>query len=99
MTIESVRCPRCRIARTVHFGTWGRFCFNCRTTFEDAGVKPQRTPGPEVELGFTADELERLRRYRAAIRAAVYSDWPETELRLGRSADRTVRGESTRLMH
>jgi hypothetical protein len=64
MMVHDVRCPRCGIRRTTHFGSWGRFCFNCRVGF-DSGESYRFRPA----------ELVRLQHYRAAIRQGLYSDW------------------------
>jgi hypothetical protein len=60
MTIQHQSCPHCGIRRTVSL--FGqRHCFNCRNV---------------RALPFTPRELQRLRMYRGAVRAGIYSDWP-----------------------
>jgi hypothetical protein len=76
MMIEQTRCPRCAVRRIARLGTWGRFCFNCRTRLDGRELEVSRPQG-EAPYPFQAVELLRLERYRAAIQAGLYSDWPE----------------------
>jgi hypothetical protein len=75
--IEERRCPRCGNRRTARVGTWGLICFNCRLHLDAAwpGVPGESCPEPATH-SFTPAELARLERYRAAVRAGLYSDWP-----------------------
>jgi hypothetical protein len=63
LTIKEAPCPRCANKRTASMGTPGSICFNCRHKWEPATV-----------FAFTADELARLKIYRAAVRAGFYFD-------------------------
>ena len=80
MTIMDQQCPRCGIRRTADLQNWGLFCFNCRlrwcsstpaaeaAAFQVVSLEPPHPFGPH--------ELLRLERYRAAIRAGLFTDWP-----------------------
>jgi len=76
ITIVDQACPYCRHHRTVQVAnSTSAHCFNCHrawVTSESAA----RTPAdePQSEFSFTREEQERLRIYRAAIRAGLYSD-------------------------
>ena len=70
MTIVERTCPRCTIKRTVQWGRWGAFCFNCRLHLD--GTASSST----MAYRFQPAELVRLKLYRAAIAHGVYSDWP-----------------------
>jgi hypothetical protein len=78
MMIEETRCPRCGIRRLGKFPPWGKYCFNCRLRLTDArtGLPPNTAAAVEPAYPFTQAERLRLERYRAAIRAGLYSDWP-----------------------
>jgi hypothetical protein len=81
MTIQYVRCPRCAIRRTVRLGTWGAFCFNCRLQWDTLPAAQPATgvagsTPPPVQYPFAPAELIRIERYRAAVQAGLYSDWP-----------------------
>jgi hypothetical protein len=84
MIIQQARCPRCAIRRTVRFGVWGAFCFNCRLQWDAQRTAHQamgvaRSTLPPVQHPFAPAELIRLERYRAAVRAGLYSDWPRPQ--------------------
>jgi hypothetical protein len=81
MMIEQKRCPRCAIKRTANLGSWGSFCFNCRARLDGRALKALLPVSEPVAYEFHGAELLRLQRYRAAIQAGLYSDWPE-EVRL-----------------
>jgi hypothetical protein len=81
MTIDHIQCPRCGIERIGNFGKWGRFCFNCRLHLagNETGPPPARlAPVTDLAYQFSDAELARLVRYRAAIRAGFYTDWPDS---------------------
>ena len=67
--IEERTCPRCQIPRTARFGRTV-FCFNCRWSSDPATAASTLPTNYE----FTAEELARLRTYRAAIRNGFYTD-------------------------
>jgi hypothetical protein len=83
--IQQKGCPRCGFKRTVWIG--GRelsVCFNCRFVWADSSPPGHaRAPGtcsrPELPYEFTPAELYRLRLYRLAIQAGLYTDFPESE--------------------
>jgi len=68
IVIQERPCQRCSIRRTVLMGT-GRlaFCFNCRS----------ECASNESTVGAGS---ARLRRYRAAVRTGLYSDWTDYEI-------------------
>jgi hypothetical protein len=76
MMIEPRPCPRCAIRRTARLDTWGVFCFNCRFRLDggevDAPMRPSEVPPCRLQPA----ELARLERYRAAVQAGLYTDWP-----------------------
>src|SRR5262249_23840383 len=78
MMIQETRCPRCGIRRIGNLAAWGRFWINVRLQvsgnqrFNAAdAVRPAEPAYP-----FQPAELVRLGRYRDAIRAGLYTDWP-----------------------
>ena len=84
MVIQQSRCPRCAIRRTVRLGARGAFCFNCRLQWDTEraahqGMKAAGSTPPPLQHPFVPAELIRLERYRAAIRAGLYSDWPRPQ--------------------
>ena len=81
MMIEHKRCPRCAIKRTANLGIWGSFCFNCRARLDGREFEALPLVAEPAAYEFHGAELLRLQRYRAAIQAGLYSDWPE-EVRL-----------------
>jgi hypothetical protein len=82
MTIDERPCARCAIRRTVRLGTWGWVCFNCglHVPAGEGGVSTDRA-SERAEHPFTPAEIVRLERYRAAVAAGLYSDWPPRTLR------------------
>lgn len=85
MQIEFRPCPRCRnlrsvrIDRTLHLS----HCFNCGCQWSDqdplgsrqrSGVSSAERHVPSEAFPFTDAELKRLRAYRAAVRAGLFSD-------------------------
>jgi hypothetical protein len=82
MMIEQVRCPRCGIRRVGNFGSWGRYCFNCRLHLPARNAQPPtahaREPRVEVNYLFEPAEVARLEHHRAAVLAGFYTDWPDT---------------------
>ena len=65
---ERISCPRCGQRRVIERTRRAYLCFQCRHAF---------TADPEAAAWkFTADELRRLRAYRAAIQDRFYTDWP-----------------------
>ena len=77
MTIQEGRCPRCGIRRTLTLGHWGSMCLNCRLHWGSQASSDVATAAAAwVHHPFTPAELVRLERYRAAIRAGLYTDWP-----------------------
>jgi hypothetical protein len=88
MTIEQKRCPRCAIKRTANLGTWGTFCFNCRSRLDGRELRPLPPVSEDAPYAFSGAELLRLQHYRAAIQAGLYSDWSEAARPLPRIATR-----------
>ena len=76
MTIEQRPCPRCAIRRTARLGTWGAFCFNCHLHLASGKVDVPIRPAEVPPYRFQPAELVRLERYRAAVQAGLYTDWP-----------------------
>jgi hypothetical protein len=82
LLIQEQHCPRCAIRRTVHLADGSSFCFNCRLhwsvcmTAYPAEDHTLSTPPPPLQP-FTGPEQVRLMKYRAAVRAGLYTDWPE----------------------
>lgn len=81
MIIMDQRCPRCAIRRTADLRNWGYFCFNCRLRWcspasatEAAVIHAASLESPPHPFG--PRELLRLERYRAAIQAGFFTDWP-----------------------
>jgi hypothetical protein len=79
--MEEMRCPRCGIRRVGNLGNWGRFCFNCRMPLPPKSAEPHNLADPQPQLRepyvFEGGALERLKWYRAALRAGFYADWPD----------------------
>jgi hypothetical protein len=71
MVLQEQPCPECGHKRTVRLGTRVGVCFNCRSHWVvDGRARP---------IGcyrFSGEELNRLERYRKAVAAGFYSDWP-----------------------
>jgi hypothetical protein len=77
--IEEQYCPRCSILRTVRLSAERDcFCLHCGFRWP-AAPAPAEHPEQLLELRlveqFTPQEQERLRTYRAAVRAGFYRDW------------------------
>jgi hypothetical protein len=85
MQIEFRTCPRCgnlrsvRIHRRIHLS----YCFNCGCQWSDKDplgsrrcteVSSAERHVPSEAFPFTDAELKRLRAYRAAVRAGLFSD-------------------------
>jgi hypothetical protein len=72
--IQERACPRCANRRTVRVGSLARlFCFNCRHAWAAAD---------SIQFPFTPAELQRLKAYRAAVRAGFFTDEIETGVTL-----------------
>jgi hypothetical protein len=76
ITIVEQACPRCAQPRTVRVGLSSTFvCFNCRQLW--SGLQPESVAeaAAPFDYPFTGTEVRRLHVYRAAVRAAFYTDW------------------------
>ena len=86
IVIQERRCSRCSNRRTVRMGTSNvAFCFNCRHKWAANGSTARRHEGAVVVMPapyytFGPGERERLNRYRAAVRAGLYTEWTEPEI-------------------
>ena len=72
MVFQDHPCPECGHRDTVRFGTRVRLCFNCRSHWPVDGPPSRRAS----DFPFSNEELARLERYRKAVAAGFYSDWP-----------------------
>jgi hypothetical protein len=82
MMMQSRPCPSCRFPTTARMADGVAVCFNCRATWDPndpegslkaPGAPAAAAPEPPPYV-FTPAQLERLRVYRAAVRAGFYNE-------------------------
>lgn len=78
MFAEPIACVLCTFPRTARVGD-RRVCFQCRFSWYTTNAAAHRVRQAPIETeatryAFTPSALDRLRRYRAAVRAGFYTD-------------------------
>jgi hypothetical protein len=88
--IQEKACPRCAIKRTLWIvGRDLSVCFNCRFVWDGTCSRP------DLPYKFTPAELFRLRLYRLAVQAGLYTDVLESQRSRARVESRCSSGESS----